>query len=94
MLNTHNAAKAESKGLEIMKAANNTMTATAVQIRRGTSILLRNSGISRPIVDFAIATGPARSSSQKRMATRAFVGTHQKSSDDHTFKFSLELDRR
>jgi hypothetical protein len=31
MLNTHNAAKAESKGLEIMKAANNTMTATAVQ---------------------------------------------------------------
>src|SRR5258705_12972212 len=31
MLNTQNAAKAESKGLEIMKAANNTMTATAVQ---------------------------------------------------------------
>jgi hypothetical protein len=31
MLNTHNAAKAESKGPEIMKAANNTMTATAVQ---------------------------------------------------------------
>src|SRR5258705_6754429 len=31
MLDTHNAAKAESKGLEIMKAANNTMTAIAVQ---------------------------------------------------------------
>jgi hypothetical protein len=31
MLNTHNAAKAESKVPEITKAANNTMTATAVQ---------------------------------------------------------------
>jgi hypothetical protein len=31
MLNTHNAAQSESKGPEIMKAANNTMTATAVQ---------------------------------------------------------------
>ena len=91
MLNTQNAAKAESKGLEIMKAANNTMTATAVQ----SDVALRfSSAALRPIVDFAIATGPARSSSQKRMATRAFVGTHQKSSDDHTFKFSLELDRR
>ena len=31
MLNTYIAAMAESKGLETMKAANNTMTATAVQ---------------------------------------------------------------
>jgi hypothetical protein len=50
MLNTHNAAKAESKGLEIMKAANNTMTATAVQPDVALSSLLRSSGISRPIV--------------------------------------------
>jgi hypothetical protein len=50
MLNTYNAAKAESKGLEIMKAANNTMTATAVQSDVALSILLRSSGISRAIV--------------------------------------------
>jgi hypothetical protein len=30
-ISIHNAAKAESKGLEIMKAANNTMTATAIR---------------------------------------------------------------
>jgi len=94
MLNTHNAAKAESKGLEIMKAANNTMTATAVQ----SDVALRFSsaalGYRGRLFDFAVAIGPARSSSQTRMATRAFGGTHRKSSDDHIFKFSLELDRR
>jgi hypothetical protein len=43
MLDTHNAAKAESKGLEIMKAANNTMTATAVQ----SEVALRAVGLHR-----------------------------------------------
>jgi hypothetical protein len=33
MLNTHNAVKAESKGPEIMKAANNTMTATVEDLQ-------------------------------------------------------------
>jgi hypothetical protein len=46
MLNTHNAAKAESKGLEIMTAANNTDDGYCSSIRRGSSILLRSSGIS------------------------------------------------